>query len=97
LNPQQDGGVIRVPIPELNQERRMELAKIAGKYAEQARVAIRNVRRDGMETLKKWEKDGEITEDEHQKSSGEVQLLTDQHIKKVDEAFQEKEREIKSI
>jgi ribosome recycling factor len=97
LNPQQDGGVIRVPIPELNQERRLELAKIAGKYAEQARVAIRNVRRDGMETLKKWEKDGEITEDEHQKSSGEVQLLTDQHIKKVDEAFQEKEREIKSI
>jgi ribosome recycling factor len=97
LNPQQDGGIIRVPIPELNEERRLELAKVAGKYAEQARVAIRNVRRDGMETLKRLEKDNEISEDEHEKLSGEVQRLTDQHIKKVDESLQSKEREIKQI
>jgi ribosome recycling factor len=97
LNPQQDGGLIRVPIPELNQERRLELAKIAGRYAEQARVAIRNVRRDGMEMLKRLEKDNEISQDEHDKVSGDVQRLTDQHIKKVDEAFAAKEREIKQI
>ena len=75
LNPQQDGGLIRVPIPELNEERRLELAKVAGKYAEQARVAIRNVRRDGMEMLKRLEKDNEISEDEHEKLSAEVQRL----------------------
>jgi ribosome recycling factor len=97
LNPQQDGGLIRVPIPELNQERRIELAKVAGRYAEQARVAIRNIRRDGMEMLKKLEKDGDITEDEHTKLSGEVQRLTDQHTGKVDEALQTKEKEIKQI
>ena len=97
LNPQQDGAVIRVPIPELTQERRLELAKVAGKYAEQARVAIRNVRRDGMEMLKRLEKDNEISEDEHEKLSGEVQRLTDQHIKKVDDALQGKEKEIKQI
>ena len=97
LNPQQDGGIIRVPIPELNEERRLELAKVAGKYAEQARVAIRNVRRDGMEMLKRLEKDNEISEDEHEKLSAEVQRLTDQHIKKVDESLQSKEKEIKQI
>ncbi len=95
LNPQQDGGIIRVPIPELNEERRLELAKVAGKYAEQARVAVRNVRRDGMEMLKRLEKDNEISEDAHEKLSAEMQRLTDQHIKKVDEALQSKEREIK--
>jgi ribosome recycling factor len=97
LNPQQDGGIIRVPIPELNEERRIELAKVAGKYAEQARVAIRNVRRDGMEMLKRLEKDNEISEDEHEKLSGEMQRLTDQHIKRVDESQQSKEKEIKQI
>ena len=97
LNPQQDGGIIRVPIPELNEERRLELAKVAGKYAEQARVAVRNVRRDGMEMLKRLEKDNEISEDEHEKLSAEVQRLTDQHIKKVDESLQSKEKEIKEI
>jgi ribosome recycling factor len=97
LNPQQDGGIIRVPIPELNEERRIELAKVAGRYAEQARVAIRNVRRDGMEMLKRLEKDNDISEDEHDKLSAEMQRLTDQHIKKVDEAFQAKEKEIKQI
>jgi ribosome recycling factor len=97
LNPQQDGGLIRVPIPELNQERRNELAKVAGRYAEQARVAVRNIRRDAMEMLKKLEKDGDISEDEHTKLSGEVQHLTDQHTKKVDEALQAKDKEIKQI
>jgi len=97
LNPQIDGTVVRVPIPELNEERRNELAKVAGKYAEQARIAIRNVRRDGMEMLKRLEKDGEITQDEHEKASAEVQKLTDQHIKKVDEAVAAKEKEIKQI
>jgi ribosome recycling factor len=97
LNPQQDGAVIRVPIPELTQERRVELAKVAGKYAEQGRVAIRNVRRDGMEMLKKLEKDGEVSKDEHEKLSGEVQRLTDQHIKQVDELLATKEKEIKQI
>lgn len=97
LNPQQDGGLIRVPIPELNQERRNELAKVAGRYAEQARVAVRNIRRDAMEMLKKLEKDGDISEDEHTKLSGEVQRLTDQHTKRVDEALQGKEKEIRQI
>lgn len=97
LNPQQDGALIRVPIPELNAERRNELAKVAGRYAEQARVAIRNIRRDAMEMLKRIEKDGEISEDEHEKLSGDVQRLTDQHIRKVDESLQAKEKEIKQI
>ncbi len=97
LNPQQDGTTIRVPIPELNEERRNELAKIAGKYAEQARVAIRNVRRDAMEMLKRLLKEGDISEDEHENVTSDVQRLTDQHIKKVDEAFQSKEKEIKQI
>lgn len=97
LNPQVDGQLVRVPVPELNEERRTELAKVAGKYAEQARVAIRNVRRDGMELLKRLEKDGEITQDEHDKGSTEVQRLTDQHIKKVDEALSAKDREIRQV
>jgi ribosome recycling factor len=81
----------------LNEERRVELAKVAGKYAEQARVAIRNVRRDGMEMLKRLEKDNEISEDEHEKLCGEMQRLTDQHTKKVDDSLQSKEKEIKQI
>ena len=97
LNPQVDGTTVRVPIPELNEERRLELAKVAGKYAEQARVAVRNVRRDGMELLKRLEKDGEISRDEHDKSSAEMQRLTDQHIKKVDESLATKEKEIKQV
>ena len=97
LNPQVDGATIRVPIPQLTEERRNELAKVAGKYAEQARIAVRNVRRDAMEMLKRLEKDGEISQDEHNKGSAEVQGLTDQHIKKVDEALAAKEKEIKQI
>ena len=97
LNPASDGQLVRVPIPELSQERRAELTKIAHKYAEQARVAVRNVRRDGMESLKKQEKDGKISEDEHRKLHDEVQKLTDDHVKKVDEALATKEKEIMQV
>jgi ribosome recycling factor len=97
LNPASDGQLVRVPIPELSQERRTELTKIAHKYAEQARVAVRNVRRDGMESLKKQEKDGKISEDEHRKLHDEVQKLTDEHVKKVDEALAAKEKEIMQV
>ena len=97
LNPASDGQLVRVPIPELSQERRTELTKIAHKYAEQARVAIRNVRRDGMEMLKKQEKDGKISQDEHKGLHDQVQKLTDEHIKKVDEALATKEKEILQV
>ncbi|TWB63394.1 ribosome recycling factor [Nitrospirillum viridazoti] len=97
LNPQTDGNTIRVPIPDLNQERRQELVKVANKYAEQARVAVRNVRRDGMDHLKKLQKDGDLSEDEHKMWSDKVQALTDAHIKKIDEAFAAKEKDITQI
>lgn len=97
LNPQTEGQTIRVPIPDLSHERRAELAKVAHKYAEQARVAVRNVRRDGLDALKKAEKASEISQDE-QKSLGEkVQNLTDQHIKLIDEALAHKEKEIMHV
>lgn len=97
LNPIVDGLTLRVPIPPLNEERRHELAKLAGKYAEAARVAVRNVRRDGMETLKKQEKDGVIGQDQHKKLSDQVQQMTDQYVKKVDEALKAKEEEIMQV
>jgi len=97
LNPQPDGQLIRVPIPELNQERRAEITKIAGKYSEGARVAVRNVRRDAMDALKKGEKDGDLTEDDHKSWSEKVQKLTDDHIKKIDELLLGKEKEVMQI
>ncbi len=97
LNPQADGQLIRVPIPELNQERRTEIVKIAGRYAEGARVAVRNVRRDAMDALKKAEKDGDMTEDEHKSWSEKVQKQTDEHIKKIDELLTGKEKEVSQI
>lgn len=97
LNPQADGQLIRIPIPELNQERRKELAKLASKYAEQARVAVRNVRRDGMDNLKKLEKDGKISQDEHKGFSDKVQGMTDQVIKEIDQALASKEKEIMQV
>ena len=97
VNPQSDGQLVRLPIPELSRERRQELTKLAHKYAEQGRVAVRNVRRDGMETLKKMEKDGKISQDEHRRQNDEVQKLTDDHIKKVDEALAQKEKEILQV
>jgi ribosome recycling factor len=97
VNPMSDGQLVRVPIPELSQERRQELTKIAHKYAEQARVAVRNVRRDGMDALKKLEKDHKISQDEHRQRSDEVQKATDLHIKTVDEALAQKEKEIMHV
>ncbi len=94
LNPASDGQIVRVPIPELSEERRVELVKIAGKYAEQAKVSVRNVRRDGMDTLKKMEKAGEISQDEHRAWSEEIQSLTDDHVKEIDETLAGKEKEI---
>ena len=90
LNPQVDGELIRIPIPELNEERREELSKIAGKYAEQSRIAIRNVRRDGMDEIKKIEKDGTVGKDRAIDLSNEVQELTDDYIKKIDEMLSQK-------
>lgn len=94
INPVVDGMTVRVPVPALTEERRAELAKVAGKYAEQARVAIRNVRREGMEAIKKA--DG-VSEDEQKKLSDDVQKLTDQMIKKVDESLAKKEAEIMQV
>ena len=97
LNPQTDGELIRIPIPELNEERREELSKIAGKYAEQSRVAIRNIRRDGMDEIKKIEKDGTVGKDRAVDLSNEVQDLTDDYIKKIDEMLSQKENEIRQV
>ncbi|MFN3314468.1 MAG: ribosome recycling factor [Hyphomonas sp.] len=97
LNPVTDGQTLRIPIPALNEERRVELTKIAGKYAEAARVAVRNVRRDGMDALKKMEKDGEISEDRHRVLTDEVQKLTDAFVQRVDEALKAKEAEIMQV
>jgi ribosome recycling factor len=97
LNPQMDGQLLRIPIPELNEERRKELAKLASKYAEQARVAVRNVRRDGMEILKRLEKDHKIGQDEHHGKGDELQKLTDAHIKEIDQMLHGKEQEIMQV
>lgn len=97
LNPSADGTLIRIPLPELTEERRTELAKVAARYAEAARVAIRSVRRDGMDQLKKLEKDGEISQDEHKKSADRVQTLTDQEVKRINELLAAKEAEIMTV
>jgi ribosome recycling factor len=97
LNPLVDGQTLRIPIPPLTEERRKELAKVAGKYAEQQRVAIRNIRRDANDDLKKAEKDGAISQDEHKRMETEVQKLTDEAIKRVDEALKTKEQEIMHV
>lgn len=94
LNPINDGNVLRLPIPDLTEERRKELAKLASQYAEKARIAIRNVRRDGMEALKADEAKKEISEDERKRAETDVQKLTDDNIKDADEAAAHKEKEI---
>ena len=96
LNPAVDGQLIRVPIPELNEERRRDLTKVAGQYAEHARVSIRNVRRDGMEQIKKAKTDG-ISEDDQKFWENSVQELTDTYVKKVDEALETKQAEIMQV
>lgn len=97
LNPITDGQTLRIPIPPLTEERRKDLAKLAAKYAEGGRVAVRNVRRDGMEALKKSEKDGKISEDEHKKHSHKVQEATDDFVKQIDALLKVKEEEIMQV
>ncbi|MBS7670086.1 ribosome recycling factor [Croceicoccus gelatinilyticus] len=94
LNPMIDGQTLRLPMPDLTEERRKDLAKLAGKYAEQAKIAIRNVRRDGMESLKEDEKKKEISEDDRKRSEDEVQKLTDKYVAEADKAAEAKEKEI---
>lgn len=96
LNPAPDGNLIRVPIPELNEDRRKELTKVASQYAESARVAVRNVRRDGMEALKKDKADGQ-SEDENKRLGEDVQKLTDDYVKKIDTLLAEKEKDIMTV
>lgn len=97
LNPQREGSVIRVPIPQLSEERRVELGKVAHKYAEQARIAVRNVRRDGMDTLKKLEKESEISQDEQHAWGDDLQKMTDDFIKQIDKLLETKEAEIMQV
>ncbi len=94
LNPMTEGNLIRVPIPDLSEDRRKEMVKVAGRYAEAARVAVRNVRRDGIEAIRSAEKDGLLSEDERHSEEGEVQKLTDQYVKLIDESLANKEKEI---
>lgn len=97
LNPQTEGNLIRLPIPDLSADRRDELAKAASKYAEQARVAVRNIRRDAMEAARKLEKDGEVGEDERHGIEGQVQKLTDEFVGKIDAMLSSKETDIKTV
>lgn len=97
LNPQADGTLIRIPIPELNEQRRKELTKVAGQYAEQAKVAVRGVRRDGMDGLKKLEKDGDIGEDDAKMWHDEIQRLTDESTKRIDDMLAQKTKEILQV
>lgn len=97
LNPSATGSVIRVPLPDLSEERRKELVKVAGKYAEQGRIAVRNIRRDGMDHIKALEKKGDISEDDSHRIADEIQKVTDEFIKKVDDTLSQKEKEIMSV
>ncbi len=97
LNPAAEGTVIRVPVPALTEERRKDLVKVAGKYSEANKISVRNVRRDGMDSLKKMEKDKVISEDEQKKFEKDIQKLTDDYIAKIDEAQVQKEKEIMEI
>lgn len=97
LNPMTDGQLLRIPLPDLSEERRRELTKVAHKYAENARIAVRNVRRDGMDDLKKLEKDGDLSQDEKHLYEEEIQSLTDDFVKKIDEALSTKDEEIMQV
>ncbi len=94
LNPMSDGQTVRVTLPEMSEERRKEMVKIAGKYAEEGRVSVRNIRRDGMDYYKKQEKDKAISEDELRKQSDDIQKITDEFVKKVDDLLVQKEKDI---
>ena len=97
LNPTNDGSVIRLAVPALTEERRRELTKVVKKYAEEAKIVVRNIRRDGNDELKKLEKNGEITEDELRSLTEEIQKVTDQHVAKIDTLTKEKEKEIMEV
>jgi ribosome recycling factor len=97
LNPVVDGQTLRIPIPPLNEERRRELTKVAGKYAEGARVAVRNIRRDGMDQVKKLEKDGKISQDDQKAYGDDIQKLTDSYISRIDDLLKTKEEEIMQV
>ena len=97
LNPITDGAVLRIPIPPLTEERRRDLAKLAGKYAEQQRIAVRNVRREAMDELRKLEKEGAISQDDQKRLGEEIQGFTDQAVKRVDDALKTKEQEIMQV
>ena len=97
LNPQTEGNVLRIPVPELTEERRIELTKIANKYAEQAKVAVRNVRRDGMDKLKRMEKENEISQDESRSWAQDIQKLTDAKIKTIDDSTVAKDKDIMQV
>src|SRR5271156_2492408 len=97
LNPQTEGQTVRVPIPDLNEERRRELTRVSAKYAEQARVAVRNIRRDGIEALRRQEKDGAISQDQQRKLQQEIQHVTDDSIRRIDETLEQKDREIMQV
>ena len=97
LNPSSDGTLVRIPIPALNEERRKEIVKLVKKYAEDARVSVRNVRRDEIEKLKKTEKEEHISEDDRKHGETEIQKLTDKYIKEIDEHFHKKEKEIMEV
>lgn len=97
LNPMAEGTLIRVPLPDLSEERRKDMVKVAGRYAEAARVAVRNVRRDGIEAARKLEKDSEISEDERHDLETDIQKLTDDHVKQIDDALSNKETEITQV
>lgn len=97
LNPISDGQVIRVPLPDLSEQRRKELCKKAHEYSEQAKISVRNIRRDGMDELKKLEKDKELSEDESKSKSDELQKITDEFIKKIDATVVDKEKEIMQV
>lgn len=97
LNPAAEGQVIRINIPELTEERRQEIAKVAGKYAEEAKISVRNVRRSGMDEIKTLEKDGDISKDDHHKWSDRIQELTDSYVSNIDEMFSKKQKEIMQV
>ena len=97
LNPMVEGNVIRINVPSLSEERRIELVKVAGKYSEQAKVSIRNVRRDIIENIRKLEKDSSISEDEKRDSENKIQDITDEFVKEIDNMLAQKEQDIKSV
>lgn len=97
INPVTEGEMIRLPMPDLSEERRRDYAKLAAKHAESARVAIRNIRRDGMDTLKKLEKDKEISEDDLHRGGTKIQDITDKHVGDVDQLYQQKEKDIMQL